>query len=120
MTETITLNEIAQSIDKLAAMVAEQFLRIEHRLDRIEERLDGLELRMDRLEERMDRLEARMDSLELRMDKLEHYSTTFEARTIERFNLLDKKIDMRITTTEDRLIALKTTIEQDLNTKVSW
>jgi len=69
--QTISNNDLANSLDELKALMLTGFEAMNARFDRLEERVDRLEERMDHLESRMDSLEAVQRETNIRLDSLE-------------------------------------------------
>jgi chromosome segregation ATPase len=93
------------------ASVAEQFDRIDRRLDALAGRIDALEGRMGALEGRMDALEGRMDGLEGRMsglesrvgelaDEIRDRTRTMEVAILNAIRDLARDVDRRLTRLE--------------------
>ncbi|MEI7750214.1 MAG: hypothetical protein WCJ25_04400 [Candidatus Moraniibacteriota bacterium] len=74
------------TLDDLARIVQNGFLKIDERLDSMDERLDSMDTRLDSMDGRLDSMDARLDSMDGRLHNLEDTTADIKAN-------LNKKVD---------------------------
>lgn len=93
-TKNVTMEDLSNTIDNLAIMVARGFEGIDKRFDKVEERLEGVEDRLEKVEVKLERVEDNLNTT--RMDVLgigdKFVSKQEFSQHLIRFSLLEQKV----------------------------
>ncbi|NTV41435.1 MAG: hypothetical protein HGA61_04140 [Candidatus Moranbacteria bacterium] len=75
------------TMDDLARIVQDGFLKIDERFDGVEQRLDGVEQRLDGVEQRLDGVEQRLDNIQAnlnkKVDRIDHNTLDYRVEKLE-------------------------------------
>jgi len=68
------------TMDDLARIVQDGFLKIDERFDGVEQRLDGVEQRLDGVEQRLDNIQANLNK---KVDRIDHNTLDYRVEKLE-------------------------------------
>lgn len=71
--EKITMNDLAR-------IVQDGFLKIDERFDGVEQRLDGVEQRLDGVEQRLDNIQTNLNK---KVDRIDHNTLDYRVEKLE-------------------------------------